>query len=109
MFPEVSAAVFVMPWYAPISLKFIAIALIAAAGLFYLAQTMQASSTKYKLMQIQEEKSELEAKAKDLEVEAARLKSLNEIKNSTQNLGLEPTSEINYIKKEDSVRLGLNK
>jgi hypothetical protein len=32
----------------------------------------------------------LEAQSRDLEVEAARLKSLNEISNSSQSLGLVP-------------------
>ena len=71
------------------SIKFITIALLAIAALFYLAESSQASSQKYKIMQLQDTKSQLEADGKDLEVEAARLKSLNEIKNSSQVLGLE--------------------
>jgi len=79
----------------PMSIKFITIALLAIAALFYLAESSQASSQKYKIMQIEDSKSQLEAKTKDLEVEAARLKSLNEIKNSSQSLGLEENSSAN--------------
>jgi len=73
----------------PLSLKFITMALIAVGALFYLAQSTQASSQKYKIMQLSDTKKQLEAKTKDLEIEATRLKSLNEIKNNSQNLGLE--------------------
>jgi len=74
------------------SIKFITIALLAIAALFYLAESSQASSQKYKVMQLQDSKNQVEASSKDLEVEAARLKSLNEIKNSSQGLGLEENS-----------------
>lgn len=73
----------------PVSLKFIAIALIAVGALFYLAQSTQASSQKYQIMQLQQDENQLEAQSKDLEVTAARLKSLNEIKTDSQTLGLQ--------------------
>jgi len=80
----------------PISLRFIAIALVAIAALFYLAQSTQASVNKYRIMQLCEQQSQLEVKTADLEVEAARLKSLNEIKKNSENLNLEPTEKIIY-------------
>jgi len=73
----------------PISLKFVTIALLAVAALFYLAESSQAASQKYKIMQLEDSKKEVEVQSKELEIEAVRLKSLNEIKNSSQNLGLE--------------------
>lgn len=73
----------------PISLKFLTVALIAVGALLYLAQSSQSSSQKYQLMQLAGQKKEVEAKSKDLEIEAARLKSLNEIKNSSATLGFE--------------------
>ena len=73
----------------PVSIKFITIALLAVGALFYLAQSTQGASQKYKIMQLEESKKQLEAQSKDLEIEAVRLKSLNEIKNSSQTLGLE--------------------
>jgi len=76
----------------PVSVKFITIALLAIAALFYLAESSQASSQKYKIMQLEVSKNQVQANGKDLEVEAARLKSLNEIKNSSQALGLEENS-----------------
>lgn len=74
----------------PMSVKFVTVALLAIVGLFYLSQSAQSSAQKYQIMQVSSQKQELESKTKDLEVEAARLKSLNEIKKSTQASSLEP-------------------
>lgn len=78
----------------PLSLKFATIILITIVALFYLAQSTQGAAQKYQIMQLNESRKELEAKSKELEVEAARLKSLNEIKKSTQDL--EPVQGINF-------------
>jgi hypothetical protein len=75
----------------PVSLKFVTIALLATAALFYLAQSTQASSLKYKVMDLQDQKAQAQTDIKQLEVESARLKSLNEIKNSATNIGMEQT------------------
>lgn len=74
----------------PVSLKFITIALLAVAALFYLAQSAQSSTFKYKIMELEDQKSKVETDVNQLEVESARLKSLTEIKNSTQAMNLEP-------------------
>lgn len=80
----------------PVSLRFITIALIAIAALFYLAQSTQSSVNKYRIMQLGDEQGQLEVKTADLEVEAARLKSLSEIKKNSEGLNLEPTEKIIY-------------
>lgn len=72
----------------PVSLRFVTIALIAIGGLFYLAQSSQTSTEKYQIMQLTSDKAKAEAQSRDLEVEAARLKSLNEINTTSQALGL---------------------
>lgn len=73
----------------PVSLKFITVALLAIAALFYLAQSAQSSTFKYKIMELEDQKSKVQTDVNQLEVESARLKSLNEIKNSTQAMNLE--------------------
>lgn len=73
----------------PISLKFVTIALVAIAALFYLAQSAQSSSFKYKIMELEEQKSNIQTDIKQLEVESARLKSINEIKNNLGDMDLE--------------------
>ena len=87
----------------PLSLKFATIVLLAVAALFYLAQSTQSSAQKYELMQLNVSKNQLETQTKELEVEAARLKSLNEIKKSTQSSGLEPTQQINFYQKNTNI------
>lgn len=88
----------------PVSVKFISIALVAIAALFYLAQSTQISAKKYTIMQLNETKTELEAKGRDLEVEAARLKSLNEIKKNAENSDLEPAGQSVYINSDKQAK-----
>ncbi len=78
----------------PLSLKFATIALITVAALFYLAQSTQGAAQRYQIMKLTDTQKELQAQSKELEVEAARLKSLNEIEKSTQNL--EPVGQTNF-------------
>lgn len=73
----------------PISLKFVTLALLAIIALFYLAQSTQGANFKYKIMELEDQKSQILQDVQQLEVESARLKSLNEIKNSAQNMVLE--------------------
>ena len=77
----------------PMSLNFIALALIAVGALFYLAQSTQGSAQKYKINQLTDTKNQLISQSKDLEIEAVRLKSLNEIKSTAEGQGL--VSEVN--------------
>lgn len=77
----------------PITLRFITIALLAVVALFYLAQSTQASTFKFKIMDLEGQKSKVETDVKQLEVESARLKSLNEIKKSAQQFNLEPITK----------------
>lgn len=84
----------------PLTMKFATIALLAVAALFYIAMSSQSSAQKYQLMQINETKKDLQTKSSDLEVEAARLKSLNEIKKTAADQNLEPVDVINYLPKK---------
>ena len=80
----------------PMTVKVATIALIALAALFYLAQSAQAASQKYQIMQLSSQKQDLDAESKDLQVQAARLKSLNQINQSTQSLGLQPVGKASF-------------
>jgi len=74
----------------PVSLKFITLALLTVAALFYLAQSAQSSTFKFKIMELEDQKAKIQTDVKQLEVESARLKSLNEIKNGVGSMNLEP-------------------
>jgi len=73
----------------PVSLKFVTVAFLAIAALFYLAQSAQTSSFKYKIMDLEDQKGKIQTDVKQLEVESARLKSLNEIKTNAAAMGME--------------------
>lgn len=82
-------------------MKFATILLVAIAALFYLAQSAQAASKKYQIMQLGSQRQNLQEQTKDLEVQAARLKSLNEIKQGTQEQGMEPVGQASFVEQKD--------
>lgn len=81
--------------FGPVSIKFITVALVFVAALFYIVQNMQASAQKYHVMQLSNIRDELQLKTRELEVESARLKSLNTIQENAQNFGLESIQRTN--------------
>lgn len=80
----------------PVSLKFITIAILAVLSLLYLVQANSSATKGYSLKALEEERTKLEAQNERLEVEAARQKSLKEIKNKTQNSGMVPVDKVDY-------------
>lgn len=74
----------------PLSLRFVVVALLAAAALFYLAQTTSGATRNYKIQDLQEQVVQLKDENQRLQIEAVRLKSLNEIRESTKDLNLQP-------------------
>ena len=73
----------------PLSIQFIVIIILAAITLLYLAQSTQGATKNYKLQELKDQKTQLQSDSERLEVEAARLKSLNEVQKNSDNLGLE--------------------
>lgn len=86
----------------PLSLQFITIILLAVLALFYLAQSTQSATRNYKLRELEDKRNKLQQESERLEVEVIRLKSLNEIKNGTQSLNLEPIKESGFISSSPS-------
>ncbi len=86
----------------PLSLQFVTIIFLAILALFYLAQSTQSATRNYKLQELEDQKNKLEQENQRLEIESVRLKSLNEIKNGTQSLNLEPAKESGYITPSDN-------
>ncbi len=72
----------------PVTLKFVTIALLAVAALFYLAQSSRATAQKYNVSNLQNEVQQNQNDVDQLKVEAARLQSLNAIKEAaaSQNM-----------------------
>ena len=74
----------------PISLKIVIIFIFVAVALFYLAQSTQSAGRNFKLQELEQEKHNAENEKETLEVEAVRLRSLGEVRNQAQNVGLQP-------------------
>lgn len=73
-----------------ISIRFVTIAILAIAALFYLAQTAQSATKNYHLRELEEEQSKLREENDRLEAEAIRLKSLAEIKKAAEQAKMTP-------------------
>lgn len=80
-----------------VSIRFVLIAILAVVTLFYLTQSTQSATKNYKIRELEDEQNKLQQEQERLEVEVIRLKSLNEIKNSTQNLNMEEVKQLNYL------------
>lgn len=73
----------------PVSVKFLTILILAAAALFYLAQTTQSATKNYKLRELEIQKSALKEENDRLQVESIRLKSLNNLSVIATQMGME--------------------
>ena len=78
----------------PISLQFVTVVILAAAALFYLAQSTASATRNYYLTELQQKKETLSQENEKLKVEAIRLRSLNEIQKAAQNFKLEEIRDI---------------
>lgn len=86
----------------PLSLSFVTVIILAAMALFYLAQSTQGATKNYQIQELQDKKTQLQDETKRLEVEAVRLKSINEIKKSTENGALEQNQQSFYAPTENT-------
>jgi hypothetical protein len=81
----------------PISLNFVTIIIIALITLFYLAQTQIGTSKKSQISELENQKEELQREIERLEVEAADVRSMNNIEKDVGSLGMIPIQKIIYI------------
>lgn len=73
----------------PLSLRFMTLVMLAAVALFYLAQSTQSATKTYKVQELRQEKDSLTKEQDRLQIEATRLKSLQQIQESADKLGLQ--------------------
>lgn len=73
----------------PLSLRFITLIMFAALALLYLAQSTQSATKTYTTQELKIQKDELFKEKERLDIEATRLKSLQQIQNDVSRLGLE--------------------
>ena len=83
----------------PITMVTVVIFLICVLSLFFLAQVFQSSTKGYEITELQNQIDDLEEQNKSLEIEAAELKSFENLKNEASSLNMVSTDKIVYIKK----------
>lgn len=81
----------------PKSLKLIGIIFFGILMLLYLAQTTQGAPTKYQTNELEDQKEELVTQKEQLDVEAARLQSLQKVEEGAKNNNMVPVKEIESL------------
>lgn len=87
----------------PLSLQFVSVIILAGLALLYLAQSTQGASRNYKIRELESKKIELQAENERLEIESSRLKSLNEIKNKSEEMKMEESNKVIYMPQTGSL------
>jgi len=82
----------------PVSLGFITVILFSLLSLFYLAQSNQITTKGYILRELELEKAKILSENERLQVEAARLESLNKISEKAEELSMVPVGELKYFR-----------
>ncbi len=82
----------------PVSHTVLIAIMVAVLGLIYLTQITKTSSYGYAIENLNIQKSELVAKKSELEVESARLKSLQKVSTSEIAKNLSPPASTDYIR-----------
>jgi hypothetical protein len=86
----------------PVSLQFATVVLIALASLFYLTQSGRVSDKSFQLRELEAKKDVLSTQNDRLRLEAARLQSLQELKNSQVVKDMVAPARIDYLPASDS-------
>ncbi|PIT97265.1 hypothetical protein COT77_02455 [Candidatus Berkelbacteria bacterium CG10_big_fil_rev_8_21_14_0_10_41_12] len=71
------------------TLKVVVVVIFAAFTLFYLSQSTQSTTRNYTISDLENQKNKVQSETERLEVEATRLKSLNDIQSNADRLGME--------------------
>jgi len=83
----------------PVSVRFVTIALVTILSIIYLTQSNMAATKGYRLKELQKRQEEISLENERLEVEASRLRSLNNIKKTVREKKMVPIEGIEYSKK----------
>lgn len=81
----------------PVALGFVTILIFSLISLFYLAQSNQITTKGYALQNLEQQKAKVVSENERLQVEAARLESLNKAKDKAKELSMVPMKELKYF------------
>ncbi len=82
----------------PVSASLVMVAVVAVLALLYLNQITKQSEFGYVRSDLERKRAQAVAAKQELEVEAARLTSIQQIQNSKRVSGLVPTTQVTYAK-----------
>jgi hypothetical protein len=81
----------------PVALGFVTILIFSLISLFYLAQSNQITTKGYALQALQQQEDKVVSENERLQVEAARLESLNKAKSKVGDLSMIPVKDLKYF------------
>ena len=84
--------------FGPVAHTVIVVLLLSVMGLMYLAQINKTNAYTYPINELQTKKEALLDEQSQLQVEAARLGSLNRVKNSTVAQNLQPPRSVDVVR-----------
>uniref|UniRef100_A0A7C4QXP4 Cell division protein FtsL n=1 Tax=candidate division CPR3 bacterium TaxID=2268181 RepID=A0A7C4QXP4_UNCC3 len=87
----------------PVSLGFVTVLIFSLISLFYLAQSNQIATKGYTLQELEKSQSKILSENERLQVEAARLESLNKAASKAKDLSMVPVKELKYFNNTSSL------
>ncbi len=73
----------------PLSLRFMTLIMLAVVALFYLAQSTQSATKNYSIRELELQKTDLTKQKDRLDIETARLQSIQKIQGNVDKMGLQ--------------------
>ncbi len=83
----------------PISVSFMLIALVVLLSLLYLNQVSKSSTLNYRLSTLEAKRNSLQAEKEQLRIDAARLQSIAEARNSQVAQAMTPVQNVSYAQR----------
>ena len=83
----------------PISVSFMLIALVVLLSLLYLNQVSKASTLNYRVSTLEAKRTALQAEKEQLRIDAARLQSIAEARNSQVATAMAPVGNVTYAQR----------
>jgi hypothetical protein len=80
----------------PVSVGFVTVATIVVLALLYLTQITKTSVFGYKVSELKAKRDKIQADQQELQIEAARLQSIQQIQNSPAVAGMVSTDQVTY-------------
>ena len=82
----------------PVSLSFVVVGVIGVLALLYLGQVTKLGAFGYKISELQSQRSQMQQANQELQVEAARLSSIQHVEDSKVAKQMVPEQQVSYAK-----------